>query len=270
MPVQDITIGRYAPRNSIIHNLDPRTKMACTLVLMSALFFLKTLLILAAFFLLFCFLHAAARLKPAMALRSVRPFLWIFGLTLLVHAAFSGGDALFSIPWIGAEISKRGLNQGLFYSIRIFDLMLLAGLFTLTTSPMSFADSVEKLLSPLRRLGFPSHETAMTLSISLRFIPMLADESDRIRKSQASRGVEWTGRPVHKIRSLLPVLIPLFVSGFHQANELALAMDARGYRGGKNRTSFSGLRMKRMDWLSMGAAWLIAAVMILSDRRLAP
>ncbi len=270
MPVQDITIGRYAPRNSIIHNLDPRTKMACSLVLMSSLFFLKTLLVLAVFFLVFCFLHAAARLKPGMALRGMRPFLWIFGLTLVMHAAFTGGDALFSIPWIGAGISRRGLNQGLFYSIRIVDLMVLAGLFTLTTSPMSFADSVEKLLSPLGRFGFPSHETAMTLSISLRFIPMLADESDRIRKAQASRGVEWTGRPVQKIRSLLPVLVPLFVSGFHRANELALAMDARGYRGGQNRTSFSELRMKRMDWLFMGTAWIIAAAMVILDRRLAP
>jgi energy-coupling factor transport system permease protein len=243
--------------------------MVCCFILMSALFFLKNLILLTAFFGLLCFLHAAARLETVLAYRGIRPFFWLFALTLLMHALFTKGDTRFFVPWVGLGISKQGLSQGLFYSVRVFDLMVLAGLFTLTTSPMSFADSLERMLSPLKRTGFPAHETAMTLSISLRFIPNLLDESDRIRKSQASRGADWTGSPVQKIRNLLPILVPLFVSGFHRANDLALAMDARCYRGGQNRTSYSGLRMKRSDWTSIGVVGAGAVAMVLFDRRLA-
>jgi energy-coupling factor transport system permease protein len=269
MPIQDISIGRFAPRNSYIHRLDPRTKMVCAVILMTALFFLKNLVVLAAFFGLLGLLHAAARLEPVLAFRSIRPFLWLFGLTLLMHALFTKSDTWFSVPWIGVHVSRSGFHNGLFYSVRIFDLMALAGLFTLTTSPMSFADSAEKLLSPLKRTGFPAHETAMTLSISLRFIPILVDESIRIQKSQASRGADWSGRSLQRLRGLLPILVPLFVSGFHRANDLALAMDARCYRGGQDRTSYSGLRMRRSDWASMGLVWIAGMALVLLDRQLA-
>jgi energy-coupling factor transport system permease protein len=133
---------------------------------------------------------------------------------------------------------------------------------------MSFADSTEKLLSPLRRIGFPAHETAMTLSISLRFIPILVDESIRIQKSQASRGAEWSGGSVQRIRNLLPLLVPLFVSGFHRANDLALAMDARCYRGGYDRTSYTDLRMRWSDWVSIGLTCVLGTVLVLLDRQL--
>ncbi|HEX9933864.1 MAG TPA: energy-coupling factor transporter transmembrane component T, partial [bacterium] len=172
------------------------------------------------------------------------------------------GRSWFSIPWFHISVTFEGLQRGLFYSLRMLNLLALAGLFTLTTSPLSLADSLERLLAPFKRLGIPAHEVGMTLSISLRFIPILIDEADCIQKSQTSRGADWSGNPLNRIRGLLSIFVPLLVSSLRQANDLALAMDSRCYRGGKGRTSFQSLKMGKRDWTAIAVVLGCAAVCV--------
>lgn len=266
MPIQDITLGQFAPRNSFVHRLDPRTKLAFSFLFMTILFFIRSSFFLTLFFLGMCILYRFSKLQPALALRNLRPFLWLFVLTVFLHAFFSEGVPFWTIRGTPVALSKDGLFRGVFFSLRIADLMVLAGWYTLTTSPMSFADSLEKLLTPFRKIGVPAHEIAMMMSISLRFIPILLEEIQRIQNAQMSRGVRFSGNPVEKIRNAVPVLIPLFVSSFHRANDLALAMDSRCYRGGENRTAYMILRMRTGDGWFLGVSVVFGLTMLLTER----
>ncbi len=266
MPIQDITLGQFAPRNSFIHRLDPRTKLIFSFLFTGVLFFLRSPLFLILFFFGVCILYRFSKLQPTLALRNLRPFLWLFVLTVFLHAFFSEGIPLWRIPGTHITVYKEGLSRGMFYSMRMANLMILAGWYTLTVSPMSFADSLEKMLSPFRRIGVPAHEIAMMMSISLRFIPILVEETERIHNAQMSRGVRFSGNPVEKIRNTIPILIPLFVSSFHRANDLAFAMDSRCYRGGENRTTYLILRMKASDWWSIGLSLGVGSVFVSMER----
>lgn len=190
-------------------------------------------------------------------LKSVKPVLWIILLTVMIHIFMTkGGEILFVWHWI--EIQEEGVRQALLITIRLILLMMMASLLTLTTSPIDLTDGIERLFQPITRFGFPAHELAMMMSIALRFIPTLIEETDKIMKAQISRGADFEeGNVVKRVKNMVPLLIPLFVSAFRRAEELALAMEARGYRGGVGRTKLRELSWTRVDIVLLGTAILL-------------
>ncbi len=261
--IQDITLGQYAPGDSVIHCLDPRTKVLSTLFFMSLLLITHRLEILLLFFVLGFVFFIVSGLNPKLGLKNLRPFLWLFLLTFILNAMFTRGKILWKIPFLNVYITEEGIFQGVFYTLRIAILVVLANLLTLTTSPMSLTDGIERFLSPFKRIGIRSHEIAMMLSISLRFIPILIEEADRIRKAQISRGGSFEGNILKKIKSIVSLIVPLFLSTFRRANDLALAMDARCYRGGVGRTSYNILRFTWTDGAVLFGIFLICLPVIL-------
>jgi energy-coupling factor transport system permease protein len=250
--ISDITLGQFAPRESSIHHLDPRTKLLSIGVFMFILMFSQKLEILLSVFVIGLLLMFLAKLQLKLAFKNIRPFLWLFLLTFFLHALLTKGKIIVMIPFTQLIITEEGIYQGIFYTFRIMTLIVLASLLTLTTSPMSLTDALERILRPFRKIGFPAHEIAMMLSIAMRFIPILIDEVQRIRNAQLSRGASFQGHLIKKIRGIVPMIVPLFLSAFRRANDLALAMDARCYHGGEGRTSLQVLRFKRNDALALG------------------
>lgn len=248
--IKDINLGQYAPRDSFIHDLDPRTKIFLCFIIMLLIFFMNSCEFLFVFAVLILFFYKTAKLSLSLAFKNIRPFFLLFVITFLLHGFFTEGKIILQIPFLNLNVSQEGLVKGFFYSIRIIILIIIAGLLTLTTSPMSITDGIEKFLRPFKKYGLPAHEIAMIISIAMRFIPILIDESERIKKAQISRGARFEGSIINKIKSIIPLVIPLFISGLRKAQELSFAMEARAYRGGEGRTSFLSLRFRRNDFMS--------------------
>ncbi len=265
MALRDITLGQYAPRNSPVHSLDPRSKILLFGTAMTLCLLLRNGLVLSCFGLAGLAVFRLAGLSPAIAFRNIRSFLWLFGLTLLIHAFTTEGTAWLRLPGGIGTMTREGLAHGLFYSLRIAVLLIFANGLTLTASPMELTDAIERFLKPFRRFGIPAHEIALMISISIRFIPLLIDEADRIRKAQLSRGARTGGSLQTRIRGVFPVVIPLFVSSFRKAGDLAMAMDARCYQGGDGRTQFRPLAFRRPDRMALAAAFCIAAATLTAD-----
>jgi energy-coupling factor transport system permease protein len=256
-------IGQFYPVASPLHALDPRVKILATAVLVVGLFLIDSLagfLITAA---TVVSLVAASRVPPGAFLSLLRPVAFVVALTVLFQIFFSReGRTLFE--WGFLEVHSGGLWMGLFLALRILLLVSLAGLLTATTAPVALADGIEDLFSPLRRLRFPAHEVAMMMTIALRFIPTLHEEAQKITKAQAARGANFSdGGPIRRVRAMLPVLVPLTVGAFHRADELAEAMESRGYRGGEGRTRYRELRFRARDALALTAAALVLVTGIL-------
>lgn len=261
--MRSVTLGHYLPGNSFLHRLDPRIKLLSLLLLIVALFLIKTfwgfmffgLFILAIFF--------GSQLPRRYFLRGLKPVLYIVIFTLILHFLFTKGGRVY---WrLGVvTVEEAGVYLGAFMTLRLMLLVITTLLVTLTTSPISFADGIEFLLRPFRRLGIPGHEIAMMMTIALRFIPTLMEESDKIRKAQMARGADFeTGNVFRRARNLVPLLVPLFVSAFRRADELAVAMEARCYRGGENRTKMRVLQTSALDYLGiLTIAGLILAIVL--------
>lgn len=247
--LSNITLGQYVYRDSWIHALDPRTKLIVIMGFMVFILAFHSFITLAGCLILIIGAYQVAQLSTVLALRNIRSFFWLLLFTFLVHAFSSSGTTILTIPVVNWNITIEGASSGLFYTIRIILLIVLANMLTLTTSPMAFTDGLELLLKPFKRFRIPAHEIAMMISIALRFIPILLEEVDRIQKAQISRGARFDGNIIRRLKSVIPIVIPLFVSTFRRANDLALAMDARCYRGGENRTSYQILKLKKQDWL---------------------
>ncbi|HDQ45246.1 MAG TPA: energy-coupling factor transporter transmembrane protein EcfT [bacterium] len=252
-----LILGRYAPRDSRVHSLDPRTKMIALCFLMGLTFLIRRADLLILYTVPVLLIYPLSGLSARLAFGSIRPFMWLLLFTVFLHGFLTEGRILFSLPLVRAGFTLEGLMNGLFYGFRIILLIVTANLLTLTTSPMALTDGIEKLLKPFQRFGIPAHELAMMMSISMRFIPILLEESERIQRAQMSRGARFDGGLIRKLKAMIPILIPLFVSTFRKANDLALAMDARCYRGGESRTHFQILRFGRAD------GWACAAVLML-------
>jgi len=264
-PLKDITLGQYAYRNSVVHKLDPRTKLFVCIVLMVLILFVQSIIGLILFTVLLFFLFVLSDLSIEVALYNVRSFLWLFSLTILFHLFFTKGEILFRIPLIHVTLFRTGLYQGIFYSLRITVLILTANLLTLTCSPMEITDGIEHILRIFRRFGVRSHEFALMFSISLRFIPLLLEETDRIKKAQISRGNTFSGGIVARVKHLIPLIIPLFLSAFRRSNDLALAMDARCYRG-EGRTSYVLLAFSKNDFFALIFICLISILTLCLNR----
>jgi energy-coupling factor transport system permease protein len=257
MNIQDITLGQYAPRKSVIHALDPRTKAISSFLMMVVILTIHSMEVLGIFFIISLILFVLSRLSLALALQNLKPFFFLFFLTFFFHCIFTDGRILWKVPYLRFHITQEGVQNGLFYTFRISILIILANLLTLTTSPMSLSDAFERFLAPFKKIGVPAHELAVMMMISLRFIPILIGETDRIKKAQLSRGSRFEGNLFDKIRSIIPILVPLFLSAFRRANDLALAMDARCYRGGENRTTYHILKFKQSDGIALMIVLLI-------------
>jgi len=256
----DITLGQYFPADSPVHRLDPRTKLLAGMLLMTGLIISVHGLVLLALTLTLLTTIYLAKLPGRLVIRNLRPFLWLFLLTLFIHLFWTSGRILYRLPLLNLDITWEGLQLGLRYTIRLSLFIVLATILTLTTSPMEIMDALERLGRPFKRFHLPVHELTMMLSLSLRFIPTLLEEALRIRNAQMSRGAAFEGSMVKKVRNMIPMILPLFISAFRRADELAYAMDSRSYNGGEGRTSYSRLCFRWPDGLALSAAALIFVV----------
>ncbi|MBN1780679.1 energy-coupling factor transporter transmembrane protein EcfT [bacterium] len=255
--LSNITLGQFAKRNSRIHHLDPRTKFIASVYIMIMILTWDHLTTLCCGLIVIGILFRTAGLSLRLAWHNIASFFWLLLITFCLHAFITSGRVLVQIPLIRLTLTQEGVTTGLFYVLRIVLLILIANLLTLTTSPMAFTDGLERLLGPLKKIGIPAHEIAMIISISLRFIPILLEEVERIRRAQISRGARFSGHIIQRIRSVVPIIVPLFVSTFRRANDLALAMDSRCYRGGEFRTSYQSLKFGLWDWLTLSACFIL-------------
>ena len=255
--LRNIALGKYLAVHSPVHRLEPRTKLVATLVLMVTAVQCDHLAAL----MLFCgcvLVTARLAVLPWMLLlRNLRPFVWLIAFTMIMHGLMSPGDVVLRVPWTDLGFSYGGLRLGAFFSLRLAVIVSLASLLTLPTSPIEITDGLERLLNPHRRFGFPAHELAMTVTIALRFIPVLIEETDRLHKAQLARGADFSGGPIRRARQLLPLLVPLFLSAFARADRLAVAMESRCYRGGVGRTNF---RLLALGWGDARAALAVGTV----------
>ncbi|WP_102029437.1 energy-coupling factor transporter transmembrane component T family protein [Salirhabdus sp. Marseille-P4669] len=244
-----VIIGQYVPGNSLVHRLDPRTKITIIVFYIIIIFLANSFLsyaILTAFALLSVLL---SRVAPSFIMKGLKPVWFLIIFTFLLHLFLTKeGEVVFRI--FSLPIYSEALIKGTEISLRFLLLILMTSLLTLTTTPIAITDAVESMLNKLKKIRFPVHEIALMMSISLRFIPTLMQETEKISKAQASRGVDFrTGPLKERIKAVVPLLVPLFVSAFKRAEELAMAMEARGYRGGEGRTKYRELKLKRLDVL---------------------
>ncbi len=240
-------LGRSVPGTSLIHRLDARVKFIGAIVLMVATLSARDVRILAVFLLWTITVMLISRIKLKLIMRSVRPLLFIIIFATLLHLFTVEGHVILQLGTI--KVTREGLISGGMTALRLVLMVVNTSLFlTLTTTPLAIADALESLLSPLRHLRFPVHEFAMMMSIALRFVPTLLDEADKIMKAQSSRGADYdTGGPLRRIRGLVSILVPLFISSFRRADDLAVAMEARCYRGGVARTRLHTLKLSVID-----------------------
>lgn len=257
MKVFNISVGQYYPGDSLAHRLDPRAKIIMVFLFVIALFTIGNF----SGFALVCFLLAMiifiSRLPASWVIRSLRPLRYILVFVFSMHAFFtSSGRILFSLGPL--TIFNQGLINGSMTSLRLAHLVLGASLLTLTTTPIELMDGLESLLSPLKRIRIPVHDLATMMTLALRFIPILVMETDRIMKAQMARGADYeSGNLLRRAKNLVPVFVPLFISIFRRADELALAMDSRCYRGGVGRTRMHGLQMKTIDIATLALSSLV-------------
>lgn len=260
--IRDITLGQYYPGESWIHKLDPRTKIMGTFVFLVALFLVKDF---------WGFLVAVAglglgigisRVPLNFILKGLKPVFLIILFTFVINMFMTKGETL--VGWGFLVITREGLYNAFFMGVRLVLLIIGSSLLTLTTKPIKLTDGIENLLGPLKKIGVPAHELAMMMTIALRFIPTLLEETDKIMKAQMARGADFeSGNLFKRAKSLVPLLIPLFISAFRIAQDLAMAMEARCYNGGENRTRMNAMRYGRRDILAAGAMILFVALIVM-------
>lgn len=244
--LRDITIGQYFPGSSLLHRLDPRVKIVLTLAYIVMLFSASNPLGLVIGIVFLAVSYAISRIPPSMILKSLRPVTPIILFTAVLNMFFIDGDPVWSFWKIAVTI--QGIWTAVVMSVRILCLIAGTSLLTYTTSPIALTDGIERLMGPLKRFRLPVHELAMMMTIALRFIPTLIEETDKIMSAQKARGADLeSGGLVHRAKALVPILIPLFVSAFRRADELALAMECRCYRGGEGRTRMKQLKIHGRD-----------------------
>ncbi|WP_060681355.1 energy-coupling factor transporter transmembrane component T family protein [Virgibacillus halodenitrificans] len=244
-----LIIGQYVPGNSLIHRLDPRTKITVIFFFVFIVFFANNVVSYSILTLFAIACIVTSRVPIRFIAKGLTPVWFLIIFTFILHLIVTKeGTVLLEI--LGFKIYSGGVIQGFAISMRFFLLILVTSLLTLTTTPIEITDAIEEMLHPLKKLKFPVHELALMMSISLRFIPTLMQETEKISKAQASRGVDFKTGPIkERIKAIVPLLIPLFISAFKRAEELAMAMEARGYQGGEGRTKLRELKIEKRDML---------------------
>ena len=264
--IRDITIGQYYPSDSKLHRLDPRVKILCTLLYLISLFLFQNIwgYLVATVFL--ALVIKLSKVPFKFIVKGLKPILMLLLFTVLLNLFLTRtGDVIFEF-WI-LQVTDQGIRTAVFMIIRLVYLILGSSIMTFTTTPNALTDGIEKLLWPLRKIKFPVHEIAMMMSIALRFIPILLEETDKIMKAQIARGANLeSGNIIQKAKAMIPILVPLFVSAFRRANDLAMAMEARCYRGGEGRTKMKPLMYKKKDYVAYGITILYMVVSIAVGR----
>lgn len=256
--IANITLGQFIPGSSILHRLDPRTKILWTAALMVSIFVIESWQEYVMMGALTLILLLISGVPVKQSLKGIKPLLFILAFTSVLNIFLTGGTIIFELGPV--RITYEGIISSIKIFIRLVMLVVSASLMTLTTTPMSMTDGIEKLIKPLEKIGVPAHEIAMMMSIALRFIPTLLEETERIMKAQASRGADFdTGSIFSRVKSFIPVLVPLFVSAFKRADELAEAMESRCYRGSKGRTRLKTIKFAKLDMIVtvIGIAFLV-------------
>ncbi|MBQ8322776.1 MAG: energy-coupling factor transporter transmembrane protein EcfT [Clostridia bacterium] len=256
--MRDVSFGQYYPSNSFVHKCDPRTKLLFLIVYIVAVFLAKNFYALGACALVFVAIACFSGVPFKSLLRSVKGILFLLLFTAVLNLFFHSGETVLW-SWKFITITKEAVYFTIFLAIRLFLLVLGSAVLTLTTTPVALTDGIESLLKPLKYIRFPVHELALIMSIALRFIPILTDETGRIINAQKARGADFeTGGLIKRVKAVVPILIPLLISAFRRADELGDAMDARCYSGSKTRTKYKKLRF---GWRDLLAALLLAALL---------
>ncbi|NLL73695.1 MAG: energy-coupling factor transporter transmembrane protein EcfT [Clostridiales bacterium] len=259
--IRDITIGQYYPADSILHRLDPRLKLNGTLIFIISIFLFNTFYGYIAVTIFLASIIKMSKVPFKFIARGLKAIIVILLFTMTFNLLLTPGDVLLQVGFL--KITRQGLHSALFMGIRLTYLILGSSLMTFTTTPNQLTDGLERLLWPLRRIKVPVHEIAMMMSIALRFIPILLEETDKIMKAQMARGADFeSGGIIKRAKGLVPLLVPLFVSAFRRANDLAMAMEARCYRGGEGRTKMKPLRYEGRDGLAYIVLLAYLAVVI--------
>lgn len=262
--IRDITLGQYYPGNSWIHRLDPRVKILATILYIVALFVVADFIGFAIAFIGLASVMIISRVPVSFVLRGLKPVFLIILFTFVINMFMIKGEVLVSF-WI-LEITREGLRTAVFMAVRLVLLIIGSSLLTLTTKPISLTDGIEALLSPFKKVGLPAHELAMMMTIALRFIPTLLEETDKIMKAQQARGADFeSGNIINRAKALIPILVPLFISAFRIAQELAMAMEARCYGGDIKRTRMNGMKFHSRD-LAASVIFIIFLALIVLER----
>ena len=263
MALKDITLGQYFPGNSLLHRFDPRSKILFTVLFIAAIFLCKGLVSYGITLLILLMMISISKVQPRVFLKGMKPVVFIVVCTAILNLFYTSGTVLWS--WGILKITEEGIWKAGFMVLRILMLIACTLLLTYTTSPILLTDGLEKLLRPLKKLHFPVHELSMMMSIALRFIPTLIQETDKIISAQKARGADFdSGNLIQKAKALIPILIPLFISSFRRAEELAIAMECRCYHGDEGRTSLRQLRYAGRDYgLIVFSIALCAGIVVL-------
>lgn len=258
--LKDMTLGQYFPGNSSLHKIDPRMKIIVSIIFIAAVFLAKNIYSFALLLSFTFFMIAISSIKAKVVLKGVKPVMLIVAFTAVINLFWTKGDVLLISIWV-INIYLEGVITAVFMVIRILVLMMGTSiLLSYTTSPIALTDGLEMLMSPLKKLKLPVHEFTMMMTIALRFIPTLIEETEKIINAQKARGADFeSGNILRRAKALIPILIPLFISAFRRADELAVAMECRCYHGGEGRTKMKVLHMKSSDWL-----WLAVLLTLLA------
>ena len=260
--IRDITLGQYYPGSSWVHRLDPRTKIIATLVYVAAIFVVPDFIGFAIAFLALSAVIVISGVPLKFLLRGLKPVFFIIALTFILNLFMIPGDVL--VKWGFLTITEQGLHTAVFMGIRLVLLIIGASMLTLTTKPINLTDGIESLLKPFEKVGLPAHDLAMMMTIALRFIPTLLEETDKIMKAQQARGADFeTGNIIRRAMSLIPILVPLFISAFRIAQDLAMAMESRCYGGSGKRTRMNAVKLGGNDAVGFMLTAAFLAVIIL-------
>lgn len=263
--LRDITLGQYFPGDSCIHKLDARVKIIATLLFIVELFIVDNFIGFFIAAIALGIMIAVSKVPVSFMVRGLKPILLILIFTFTLNMFMVDGRIIWQ--WGVLKISAEGLELAVFMAIRLVLLLMGSSMLTLCTRPIALTDGIEKLLSPFEKIGLPAHDIAMMMTIALRFIPTLLEEADKIMKAQQARGADFeSGNLLQRAKSLIPILVPLFVSSFRIAQDLAMAMEARCYRGGKNRTRMNKMKLVSRDYIAIVLLVAFAALIIVESR----
>ncbi|MDD6920241.1 MAG: energy-coupling factor transporter transmembrane component T [Eubacteriales bacterium] len=261
--IRDITLGQYFPVDSIIHRLDARVKIVSTLIFIIALFVVNTFVGLGVATAFLLIIIKMSKVPLGFMLKGLKPIFFIVILTFVLNIFMIDGRVL--AKWWIFTVTAEGLRQAIFMAVRLILLILGSSVLTFTTKPINLTDAIEYLLNPLKKIKVPVHELAMMMSIALRFIPTLLEETDKIIKAQQARGADFeTGNIIKRAKRLVPILVPLFIGAFRIAQDMAMAMEARCYRGGEGRTKMHALKYVKRDYIAYLIMWSLLALSIVT------
>lgn len=259
--LRDITLGQYYPTNSYIHKLDARVKIISSILFMTSLFMMKEFIQYIPVLLTLFLVIRVSKVPFKFLVKGLKPIMMVILFAFVINMILTPGEVVLDLKWF--HITKEGFKLAFFMAFRLVLLIIGTSLLTLTTSPIELTDGLEKLLNPFKRIGVPAHELAMMMTIALRFIPTLLGETDKIMKAQMARGADFeSGNIIKRTKNLIPLLVPLFISAFRRADELAMAMESRCYRGGDNRTRMKVLKMQKRDYVFIGMNVVYLAVIV--------